>query len=48
MINGLPGNVAAIIAGHALNDPRITLLPHSLTGPEIQADQTPSPERSSN
>ena len=39
MINGLPGNVAAIIAGHALKDPRITLLPHSLTGPEIQADR---------
>jgi 4-hydroxy-tetrahydrodipicolinate reductase len=39
MINGLPGNVAAIIAGHALDDPRITLLPHSLTGPEIQADR---------
>jgi 4-hydroxy-tetrahydrodipicolinate reductase len=39
MINGLPGNVAAIIAGLALKDPRITLLPHSLTGPEIQADR---------
>jgi 4-hydroxy-tetrahydrodipicolinate reductase len=39
MINGLPGNVAAIIAGHALRDPRVTLLPHSLTGPEIQTDQ---------
>jgi 4-hydroxy-tetrahydrodipicolinate reductase len=40
MINGLPGNVASIIAGHALKDNRITLLPHSLTGPEIEADQT--------
>ena len=35
MINGLPGNVATTIAAHALRDPRITLLPHSLTGPEI-------------
>ncbi len=39
MINGLPGNVTATIAGHALQDPRIFLLPHSLTGPEIQADR---------
>ena len=39
MINGLPGNVASIIAGHALGDERVALLPHSLTGPEIQADQ---------
>ena len=39
MINGLPGKVAAIIAGHAINDPRVTLLPCSLTGPEIDADQ---------
>lgn len=36
MINGLPGNVATIIAAHALRDDRITLLPHSLTGPEIE------------
>ena len=39
MINGLPGNVTSTIAGHALQDPRIILLPHSLTGPEIQADR---------
>ncbi|MBR9986441.1 MAG: dihydrodipicolinate reductase [Desulfosarcina sp.] len=39
MINGLPGNVTATIAGHALQDPRIILLPYSLTGPEIQADR---------
>jgi 4-hydroxy-tetrahydrodipicolinate reductase len=38
MINGLPGNVASIIAGHALKDTRIFLLPYSLTGPEIEAD----------
>ena len=37
MINGLPGKVTSTIAGHALRDPRIVLLPHSLTGPEIQA-----------
>lgn len=40
MINGIPGNVAAIIADHALRDTRITLLPHSLTGPEIQVGQS--------
>ncbi|MBC2710608.1 MAG: dihydrodipicolinate reductase [Desulfosarcina sp.] len=39
MINGLPGNVASIIAGHALQDARITLLPHSFTGPEIEVSQ---------
>ncbi len=39
MINGLPGNVASIIVGHALRDDRVALLPHSLTGPEIQDDQ---------
>ncbi len=39
MINGLPGNVTSTIAGHALQDPRIILMPHSLTGPEIQADR---------
>jgi len=39
MINGLPGNVTSTIAGHALQDPRIILLPHSLTGPEILADR---------
>ncbi len=35
MINGLPGNVATIIAGHALSDGRVTLLPYSFTGPDI-------------
>jgi 4-hydroxy-tetrahydrodipicolinate reductase len=39
MINGLPGNVASSIAGHALTDARVALLPHSLTGPEIEVDQ---------
>jgi 4-hydroxy-tetrahydrodipicolinate reductase len=39
MINGIPGNVASIIAGHAAHDDRVSLLPHSLTGPEIEVDQ---------
>jgi 4-hydroxy-tetrahydrodipicolinate reductase len=39
MLNGLPGNVASIIAGHALQDERIRLLPYSLTGPEIDIDR---------
>ena len=36
MLNGLPGNVATAIAAHALKDPRVRLLPYSLTGPEIE------------
>lgn len=39
MVNGLPGSVASIITGHGLKDNRVKLLPHSLTGPEIEADQ---------
>ena len=39
VINGIPGSVASIIAGHALKDPRVTLLPYSLTGPEIESDR---------
>lgn len=35
MLNGLPGNVATTIARHAIEDARVTLLPYSLTGPEI-------------
>ena len=35
MLNGLPGNVAQVICRHALADNRITVLPYSLTGPEI-------------
>jgi len=38
MINGLPGNVADVIARHAANEERFNLLPYSLTGPEIDAD----------
>lgn len=37
MLNGLPGNVAAVIAGHVITDHRFHLLPFSLTGPEITA-----------
>ena len=37
MLNGLPGNVTTIIAGHLIDDARVTLLPYSLTGPEINA-----------
>ncbi|MDL2269101.1 dihydrodipicolinate reductase [Desulfosarcina sp. OttesenSCG-928-A07] len=40
MINGLPGNVASVIARHLAGDFHVHLLPHSLTGPEIDADQT--------
>ena len=35
MVNGLPGNVALIVAHHIQKDPRFELLPYSLTGPEI-------------
>ncbi|MBF0378994.1 MAG: dihydrodipicolinate reductase [Desulfamplus sp.] len=37
MINGMPGNVASIIAANILDDNRLTLLPFSMTGPDIQA-----------
>ncbi len=39
MINGLPGNVATVIAQHIVSDQRFTLIPYSLTGPEIDADK---------
>ena len=35
MVNGLPGDMAANVARHALADERFELVPHSLTGPEI-------------
>ena len=35
MINGLPGNVTQVIAQHTLADERFSVLPYSLTGPEI-------------
>ena len=37
MVNGMPGNMAVLIATRALGDPRFNLVPHSLTGPEITA-----------
>lgn len=40
MINGLPGNVSATIAAHFMEDDRFTLLPFSLTGPEIEKTTT--------
>lgn len=39
MINGMPGNVAVMLASHVLADDRFTLLPFSLTGPEITASE---------
>jgi 4-hydroxy-tetrahydrodipicolinate reductase len=39
MINGLPGNVTSTITAHALKDSRVEVLPHSLTGPEIEVEQ---------
>ena len=38
MINGLPGNVAVVIASHLLRDQRFAVLPWSLTGPEIESE----------
>lgn len=35
MVNGIPGNVARTIAAGFLADPRFSLVPVSLTGPEI-------------
>jgi 4-hydroxy-tetrahydrodipicolinate reductase len=39
MINGLPGNVAKVIARHAMADSRFKVLPYALTGPEIDAKE---------
>jgi 4-hydroxy-tetrahydrodipicolinate reductase len=36
MVNGLPGNVAAAVARRVAADPRFTLVPYSLTGPDIE------------
>ncbi len=35
MVNGIPGNMAATVATHALKDDRFKLMTYSLTGPEI-------------
>ena len=39
MVNGLPGNVAGIVAGHIHEDKRFELIPYSLTGAEIQESE---------
>jgi 4-hydroxy-tetrahydrodipicolinate reductase len=39
MINGLPGNVATVIARHFLTDRRFKVLPYALTGPDIDAQE---------
>ena len=39
MVNGMPGNMAALAAKHALGDSRFDLIPQSLTGPEIEEDE---------
>jgi len=39
MVNGLPGNIAGIVAGHVLKDERFELIPYSLTGPEIRESE---------
>lgn len=41
MINGIPGNVAVQVVGKAMTDSRFEVLPVSLTGPEIEANDHP-------
>ena len=40
MVNGLPGNMARAVAEEVLEDDRFDLVPYSLTGPEIEPEQT--------
>jgi 4-hydroxy-tetrahydrodipicolinate reductase len=40
MVNGLPGNMAANVAKHAIEDNRFELITLSLTGPEITDTET--------
>ncbi len=40
MLNGLPGNMARMLAGHLLEDARFVLIPWSLTGPEISQSES--------
>jgi 4-hydroxy-tetrahydrodipicolinate reductase len=40
MVNGLPGNVTRLIASRIARDDTLSLLPFSLTGPEIEIDRT--------
>ncbi|MCF8025202.1 MAG: dihydrodipicolinate reductase, partial [Desulfobacteraceae bacterium] len=46
MINGLPGNVASVIADRAVKDQRFEVIPSSLTGPEITAKEHPVGDQS--
>jgi 4-hydroxy-tetrahydrodipicolinate reductase len=39
MVNGIPGNMALVVAKHILVDQRFELIPEALTGPEIQAPE---------
>jgi len=39
MVNGIPGNMAVIVAKHILADDRFELIPEALTGPEIQENE---------
>ena len=39
MVNGMPSNVAVLVAKHILTDSRFDLIPASLKGPEIQEDE---------
>ena len=39
MVNGLPGNVACIVAGFILKDERFELITYSLTGPDIETSE---------
>ncbi len=41
MVNGLPGNMAGVVARQIIADGRFDLIPHSLTGPEISATEHP-------
>jgi len=39
MVNGIPGNMAQVVAKHVLSDSKFELIPYSLTGPEITINQ---------
>jgi len=39
MVNGIPGKVSTLVAGHIHRDDRFTLLPCSLTGPEVSESE---------
>jgi len=39
MVNGIPGNMAQVVAKHVLVNERFELIPYSLTGPEITVSE---------